>query len=67
VIVDLGPLSPGSEPLFPAGESCPLDAAVVVRDLRYASLAETKAIGQRLHAAGLEAVGIAENFVGENH
>lgn len=63
VILDLGPLSPGNEPLFPAGEACPVDAAVVVRDLRYASLSETKAIGQRLQAAGLEAVGIAENFV----
>ncbi len=63
VILDLGPLTPGNEPLFPVGEACPVDAAVVVRDLRYASLSETQAIGQRLHAAGLEAVGIAENFV----
>jgi hypothetical protein len=36
---------------------------VVVRDLRYASQAETRAIGERLHAAGIEAVGVAENFV----
>jgi Mrp family chromosome partitioning ATPase len=66
VILDLGPLTPGNEPLFPAGEACPVDAAVVVRDLRYASLSEAQAIGSRLHAAGLEAVGIAENFVSQN-
>jgi Mrp family chromosome partitioning ATPase len=63
VILDLGPTTPGSEPLFPAGEACPIDAAVVVRDLRYASLPETRAVGERLHAAGIEAVGVAENFV----
>jgi Mrp family chromosome partitioning ATPase len=63
VIVDLGPLAAGDEPLFPAEEACPLDAAIVVRDLRYASSAESEEIGQRLMAAGVEAVGIAENFV----
>ena len=65
VIVDLGPLAAGDEPLFPAEEACPLDAAIVVRDLRYASSAESEEIGQRLMAAGVEAVGIAENFVVE--
>ena len=63
VIIDLGPLAAGDEPLFPAGEKCPLDAAIVVRDLRYASAAESEAVGERLMAAGVEAVGIAENFV----
>jgi len=63
VIVDLGPLATGDEPLFPEDEACPLDAAIVVRDLRYASAAESEDIGQRLMAAGVEAVGIAENFV----
>ena len=63
VIVDLGPLAASDEPLFPADESCPLDAAIVVRDLRYASAAESENIGQQLMAAGIEAVGIAENFV----
>ncbi|MCI0361112.1 MAG: P-loop NTPase [Planctomycetaceae bacterium] len=63
VIVDLGPLTVSDEPLFPADEACPLDAAIVVRDLRYASAAESEDIGQRLMAAGVEAVGIAENFV----
>lgn len=63
VIVDLGPLGPGNEPLFPAGENCPLDAAVVVRDVRYALVNESRAAGDRLYDAGIEAVGIAENFV----
>jgi Mrp family chromosome partitioning ATPase len=65
VIVDLGPLAASDEPLFPADEACPLDAAIVVRDLRYASAAESEDVGQRLMAAGIEAVGIAENFVVE--
>jgi Mrp family chromosome partitioning ATPase len=63
VIVDLGPLGSGSEPLFPTGENCPLDAAVVVRDTRFASVNESRVVGDRLYEAGIEAVGIAENFV----
>jgi Mrp family chromosome partitioning ATPase len=63
VIVDLGPTSGGSEPLFVADETPPLDAVIVLRDLRYATPSETQAIGQRLHDSGIEAVGIAENFV----
>lgn len=63
VIIDLGPLSGGSELLFAADEAAPLDAAIVLRDLRYATPIETQAIGQRLHDSGVEAVGIAENFV----
>jgi Mrp family chromosome partitioning ATPase len=64
VIVDLGPL-PTDEELFPEGEGCPFDAAIVVRDLRYASAAESADVGERLYAAGIEAVGVAENFVVE--
>ncbi|MEX2174833.1 MAG: cellulose synthase operon protein YhjQ/BcsQ [Pirellulaceae bacterium] len=63
VIVDLGPLNTGDGELFPPGEGCPLDAAIVVRDLRYASAAESEAVGERLYRAGIEAVGVAENFV----
>jgi Mrp family chromosome partitioning ATPase len=65
VIVDLGPLGTSNEPLFPPGENCPLDAAVVVRDVRYALVNESRAAGDRLYDAGIEAVGIAENFVTE--
>lgn len=63
LILDLGPLSSGEGEIFPAGEPVPVDAAIVVRDLRYCSALESQAIGERLHAAGVEAVGIAENFV----
>jgi Mrp family chromosome partitioning ATPase len=63
VIIDLGPLPGGGDPIFASDEPAPLDAAIVLRDLRYATPAETKAIGERLHASGVEAIGIAENFV----
>lgn len=63
VIVDLAPMSGGSEPVFAADEAPPFDAVIVLRDLRYATPSETQAIGLRLHEAGIEAIGIAENFV----
>ena len=63
VILDLGPLPATHEPLFPAGEASPIDAAIIVRDVRYASSIESQSLGDRLHEAGIDAVGIAENFV----
>lgn len=63
VIVDLGPMPAGGEPVFAVDEAAPLDAVIVLRDLRYATAAETHAIGERLHSSGVEAIGIAENFV----
>jgi len=63
LILDLGPVGPGEEIAFPVGERCPLDAAIVVRDLRFATLSESETIGRALADAGIEAVGIAENFV----
>ena len=63
VIVDLGPIGPGERIAFPPGEACPLDATIVVRDLRFASVTESHEVGERLYDAGVEAVGIAENFV----
>jgi Mrp family chromosome partitioning ATPase len=65
LILDLGPIGPGEALAFPPGERCPLDAAIVVRDLRFATAAESEAIGQGLQDAGVEAVGIAENFAVE--
>jgi Mrp family chromosome partitioning ATPase len=64
LILDLGPAGAGEEFAFPHDEACPLDAAIVVRDLRFASAAESESIGRMLQNAGVEAVGIAENFVG---
>jgi Mrp family chromosome partitioning ATPase len=66
LILDMGPQGAGAELAFPPGENCPLDAAIVVRDLRFATAAESEAIGHALQDAGVEAVGIAENFVIED-
>lgn len=63
VVLDLGPVGPGEQLVFPPGEVCPLDAAIVVRDTRLTEPAESEAVGRMLQAAGIEAVGIAENFV----
>jgi Mrp family chromosome partitioning ATPase len=63
VILDLGPVAAGEELAFPRGEGCPLDAAIVVRDLRFATASEGEVVGHMLHDLGVEAVGIAENFV----
>jgi hypothetical protein len=65
VIIDLGPLGPGEGIAFPPGEKCPLDATIVVRDLRFASTSESQDVGERLYEAGVEAVGVAENFVAQ--
>jgi succinoglycan biosynthesis transport protein ExoP len=63
VIVDLGPIAPGEALSFPPDEGCPLDAVIVVRDLRFATALESANLGERLYETGIEAVGIAENFV----
>jgi len=63
LILDMGPLAAGEGIAFPPGEACCLDAAIVVRDLRFATVAQSEAVGHVLHDAGVEAVGIAENFV----
>ncbi|MFN0017116.1 MAG: AAA family ATPase [Pirellulaceae bacterium] len=63
LVLDLGPTAAGVDSLFPENEHPPADAAIVVRDLRYCTLAESQAIGERLGISGIEAVGIAENFV----
>lgn len=57
VILDAGPID------TPSGRSS-LDAAIVVWDRRRRKLEEAETVAQRLSAAGVEAVGIAENFAG---
>ena len=59
VILDAGPLDPAT--LLPGRKPC-FDAAVVVCDLRQRSLEEAEAIARQINAAGVDAVGIAENF-----
>ncbi len=63
LVLDLGPTAAGDGSLFPENEAPPADAAIVVRDLRYCTPSESQAIGERLSLSGIEAVGIAENFV----
>jgi hypothetical protein len=62
VILDLGPV-PGRETrLFEDGDNCPVDAAILVRDLRWTSALEAQRVAAQLTAAGVASVGIAENF-----
>jgi Mrp family chromosome partitioning ATPase len=62
LIIDMGPIAHGDRRLFAAGKVCPVDAAVVVRDVRSTTEEQTQTIVQRLVDMGVEAVGIAENF-----
>jgi Mrp family chromosome partitioning ATPase len=62
LIIDMGPIANDDRRLFAAGKVCPIDAAVVVRDLRSTTDEQTLAVVRRLTDLGVEAVGIAENF-----
>jgi Mrp family chromosome partitioning ATPase len=64
VILDLGPAGSGDTPIFATTEPPPVDAVVIVRDIRRTSLDQVHALAQRLHKQGIDAVGMAENFVG---
>jgi Mrp family chromosome partitioning ATPase len=62
VILDLGPV-PGRETrMFEDGDACPIDAAILVRDVRWTSALEAQRVAGQLTEAGVESVGIAENF-----
>jgi Mrp family chromosome partitioning ATPase len=65
LIIDMGPIANDDRRLFAGGKVCPLDAAVVVRDLRYTTDEQTSGVVRRLMELGVEAVGIAENFIRE--
>ncbi|MCL4203241.1 MAG: hypothetical protein KJ000_12125 [Pirellulaceae bacterium] len=62
VIMDTGPLGGEDHPLFADGDECPVDAAIVVRDLRFTTEKKALATAGRLQQSGIAAVGIAENF-----
>jgi Mrp family chromosome partitioning ATPase len=64
VILDAGPLDAEFATEPDSSRASPLDAAIVVWDRRRRKLDEAQAVAQRLSAAGVEAVGIAENFAG---
>lgn len=63
LVIDMGPAASDERRVFAAGDNCPLNAAVVVRDLRSTSELQIQDVAQRLLKRGVEAVGIAENFV----
>jgi len=62
VIVDVGPLETEDHHPFADADTCPVDAAIVVRDMRNTTGQKTTATAERLQESGIQAVGIAENF-----
>jgi len=62
VIVDLGVPAEQGQSCFQIGQRCPLDAAIIVRDVRATSEEETLESVSRFRELGVDAVGIAENF-----
>ena len=62
VIVDTGPMVSDDRHPFASGDDCPIDTAIVVRDLRNTTEKKALATAQLLQRRGVPAVGIAENF-----
>lgn len=62
LIIDAGVVPGGDSGLLESGSDCPVNAALVVRDLRRTSEAETLHTAAQLKRLGIDAVGIAENF-----
>jgi len=63
LIIDMGPIGSANRRLFESGPHCPVDATIIVRDLRSTPAEPTFTIGARLRSAGVKSVGIVENFV----
>jgi len=62
VIIDMGPIGTTNRKLFESGTHCPIDAAIIIRDLRASPAEPTFTIGARLRSSGVKSVGIVENF-----
>jgi len=62
VIVDVGPLEAEDPQPFSGADTCPVDAAIVVRDMRSTTGQKTAVTARKLQESGIQAVGIAENF-----
>lgn len=62
VIVDAGPMDAEDHHAFADADTCAIDAAIVVRDMRYTSGQKTMDTAGGLQRSGVQAVGIAENF-----
>lgn len=63
VLVDVGPLGAEDRHPFAGDDGCPVNAAIVVRDLRNTTEHKALATARQLQHSGIPAVGIAENFV----
>lgn len=63
VLVDLPPLESNSLPLARPGHASPLDAVVLVRDVRQTNVAQLREAQRRLDVGGVVSVGVIENFV----
>ena len=62
VIIDAGVQASSSHHLIAVNTSGAIDAVTVVRDMRRTSTADIEGVVRRVHASGIEAVGIVENF-----
>lgn len=62
LILDLGPLSAESAYLWAPDAPSIVDAAIVVRDCRQTTEADTVAVVAKLKSMGVQAVGVAENY-----
>ncbi|MDP6557374.1 MAG: hypothetical protein QGG71_22100 [Pirellulaceae bacterium] len=62
VLVDVGVPCEDGRSCFQGDDACPLDAAIIVRDVRATSEEETLESVNRYKELGIDAVGIAENF-----
>ena len=63
LVFDMGPIGSAARRMFETGDQCPLDASIIVRDLRLKPAESMHTIGARLRSAGVKSVGIIENFV----
>lgn len=63
VIVDLPPLDSKALPTARPGHASPLDAVLLVRDVRQTTVEQLREARRRLDASGLPTVGVIENFV----
>jgi Mrp family chromosome partitioning ATPase len=62
VVVDMGPCTTDTRRMFAAGRDFPIDAAIVVRDMRATSHEQSETVARYMRSAGVQAVGIVENF-----
>jgi Mrp family chromosome partitioning ATPase len=62
LVVDAGTMPSGDARMFPSGADCPINAVMIVRDVRRTTETETLIMATRLKSLGIDAIGIAENF-----